>query len=343
MAAGAGGGAATNLGIGFQHRVGALVLAAMLIGLDPLVPFQMAGTGREVEQVRFETDDEIDDLVLVTNKGRIFVQAKRSVSLSESPGSDFRAVIRQFVRQYLREPREGDAYALVTTLRASARIVADLRKLTAASRMNALGSSENPLTASERRTLEVTRQAIAQEFQASSERDVSETERDEIFRRIHVISLAVEDGGDQERAVLTLLAPQAAVEPSLVWRDLIVLALDLAGRRSSIDRAGLMAHAGHWLSGNESARLGDGLKFVLRGSYHAGWEVILAWIGDRLAVADIQRFGEKGERRVRFVDSTVKFGDGTRWPIEYRSATVTGLERFLKEPEGRRLPASVPP
>jgi hypothetical protein len=118
VTAGAGGGAATNLGIGFQQRVGALVLAAMLVGLDPLVPFQMTGEGREVGQVQFETDDEIDDLVLVTNKGRIFIQAKRSVSLSDSPDSDFTAVTRQFVRQYLRESREGDAYALVTSPKA---------------------------------------------------------------------------------------------------------------------------------------------------------------------------------------------------------------------------------
>ena len=337
MTAGAGGGAATNLGIGFQQRVGAMVLAAMLTGLDPLVPFQMTGPGREVEQVRFETDDEIDDLVLVTNKGRIFVQAKRSMSLSESPGSDFLAVIRQFVRQYLRESHEGDAYALVTTAKASARIVTDLRKLTIASRMNALGSSENPLTVAERRTLEVSRQAISQEFQACSGRVIDEAERDEIFRRIHVISLAVEDGGDQERAVLTLLAAQASVEPSLVWRDLIVLALDLAGRRSSIDQAGLMAHAGHWLRGKETARLGDEPQFVLQGSYRAGWEMILAWMGDRLVVADIQRFDETGARRVRFVDGTIELGDGTRWPIEYRSATMTGLSRFLRESEGRHL------
>jgi hypothetical protein len=32
VTAGTGGGAATNLAIGFQHRVGAMVLATMLIG-----------------------------------------------------------------------------------------------------------------------------------------------------------------------------------------------------------------------------------------------------------------------------------------------------------------------
>jgi hypothetical protein len=38
----------------------------MLAGVDPLVPFKMTGPGREVEEERFETDDTIDDLVLVT-------------------------------------------------------------------------------------------------------------------------------------------------------------------------------------------------------------------------------------------------------------------------------------
>jgi hypothetical protein len=205
--------------------------------------------------------------------------------------------------------------------------------------MNALGSSENPLTASERRTLEVTRQVIIREFLASSGRDMTETEGDEIFRRIHVVSFAVEDGGDQERAVLTLLAASANVEPSLVWRDLIVLALDLSGRRSSIDRAGLMAHAGHWLSIKSAARPIDEPRFVSQGPYRAGWEVIVAWVEDRLVIADIQRFSETGERRVRFVDGAIALGDGTRWPVEYRSATMTGLTRFLREPDGQRLTA----
>lgn len=127
------------------------------------------------------------------------------------------------------------------------------------------------------------------------------------------------------------------MDPSLVWRDLIVLALDLAGRRSSIDRAGLMAHAGHWLSGKETTRPDVGPQLVLQGSFRAGREVILAWMDDHLMVADIQRFDD--ERRVRFVDGTIEFGDGTRWPVEYRSATVTGLQRFLKAPEGQRLTA----
>lgn len=333
-----GGGAATNLGIGFQHRVGAMIMAAMLIDFDPLVPFKLDHPDREVEQVRFETDDAVDDIVLVTSRGRIFIQAKRSINLSEANGADFPSVIRQFVGQYLRNSLDEDAYVLATSPKASTRILSDLRKLTIAGRLNALGSEENPLTVSEERTLELTRRQIATAYEELSGQAIGWQQSEEIFRRIHVVSLAVEDGGDQERAFLTLLAQHTTVDPSLVLRDLIVLALDLAGRRSSIDRAGLLAHSGHLIKTLRTAQSDNGPQMVPIGHPHAGWEYILGWWEERLILADVQRFNEAGNRCVRFRDDMVEFAEGAmRWRLERRTATAAGMKRFLREPDGQRL------
>src|SRR3954447_11197544 len=95
-----GGGAATNAGIDFQQRLGALAMVAMLVDDVDLGTVGLGDGGQKPSELRFETNDEIDDLVIVTPHGRIFVQAKNAVSLSSDEASDLAMVMRQFVRQF---------------------------------------------------------------------------------------------------------------------------------------------------------------------------------------------------------------------------------------------------
>ena len=94
-----GGGAATNSGIDFQQRIAALVLSHMLVDVNNYSALQL-GDELNVNEVRFETNNNIDDLVLQTTSGRVLIQAKRSLSLSDSTNSEFSAVLKQFVAQY---------------------------------------------------------------------------------------------------------------------------------------------------------------------------------------------------------------------------------------------------
>ena len=67
----AGGGAATNSGIDFQHRLGALAMLSVLTQID-LVLDGLVASG--ITELRFETHDDIDDLVIATKQQLWLVQ-----------------------------------------------------------------------------------------------------------------------------------------------------------------------------------------------------------------------------------------------------------------------------
>jgi hypothetical protein len=92
-----------------------------------------------VTEVRFETRDAIDDLVILTDGPRLLVQAKRSLDFSTRGSSEFASVLRRFVAQFADAPEVEEVYVLATSPSASSRIRVDLRKLTEAARLNELG------------------------------------------------------------------------------------------------------------------------------------------------------------------------------------------------------------
>ena len=91
-------GRGTSGGVVFQAEVGAYV-AGLLLAERPLS--RMAGgLPGAPGAIRFETPAAVDDLLIETDLGEIYVQAKRTVSLSPNPGSELASVADQFVRQY---------------------------------------------------------------------------------------------------------------------------------------------------------------------------------------------------------------------------------------------------
>ncbi len=92
------GGAAEAGGALFQNRVAAWYAARILTSRPPAVDLAHLGAS-----LRCQVDDPVDDVfVALQGGGSLFIQAKRSISVSEKSGSDFASVISQFVRQYLK-------------------------------------------------------------------------------------------------------------------------------------------------------------------------------------------------------------------------------------------------
>ncbi len=91
-------GSATNAGIDYQQRVAAWFLVALLFNHDISSTLDLSAPSY-IKEIAFETAENIDDLRLqLTNQNNIFVQIKRSLSLSTSTNSDFYKTIKQFVR-----------------------------------------------------------------------------------------------------------------------------------------------------------------------------------------------------------------------------------------------------
>ena len=92
-----GGGNATAAGVDFQSKLGAW-LASQLLAERPL---DARLTGKRLRSLRFETEAPVDDILVETEVGWIFFQAKTSLTLSESMQSDLAKTIDQFIRQWL--------------------------------------------------------------------------------------------------------------------------------------------------------------------------------------------------------------------------------------------------
>ncbi|MFF3545225.1 hypothetical protein ACFYXD_25640 [Streptomyces platensis] len=333
------GGAATNSGIDFQQRIAALVMSQILCDVGDFSSLRL-GAGVVVDELRFETNDEIDDLVLVGPALRVFVQAKHALSVSASADSEFSSVLRQFVHQYLGDSAPGDVYLLATSPVASSRVTRELRKLTEAARLNETNHQRNPLTKVEKEVLEKTDGLIDHHYRARTGRDITAADRAAIFRRIRVALLDIEAGGALESAMLMLLASRCTVSPHLVWGDLVSMGVSLAKDRVSIDRAGLSARMGRYFgpggAGEPADEAGAGgvlSQVEFRSALSAGREVVLAELPDEdgdCVIADFRRFDERGDKRLTFRDDRLQLPNGISWRVLGRWSTWAGLERYME-------------
>lgn len=91
-------GRGTSGGVVFQAEVGAYV-AGLLLTERPLsrIADELPGTP---QKVLFETTSPVDDILIQTDAGEIYVQAKRTISLSSKGDSELASVVEQFVRQF---------------------------------------------------------------------------------------------------------------------------------------------------------------------------------------------------------------------------------------------------
>ena len=91
-----GGGNATAAGVEFQAKLGAW-FASQLLAERPL---DSRLTGKRLRSLRFETEAPVDDILVETDEGWIFIQAKTSLTLSVTPKSELVKTVDQFVRQW---------------------------------------------------------------------------------------------------------------------------------------------------------------------------------------------------------------------------------------------------
>lgn len=324
------GGAATNSGIDFQSRVGALAMVSMFAEVQELTALGL----REpelVERIHFETGDDIDDLMLSARNSRSFIQAKRTINISAETGSEFSSVIRQAVGQHVKDPGP-DAYILATTSSASSRITGELKRLFDSARLNS-GHATNPSTKTEANVRDITYSHIDRNFEAFTDRKITDGERTEILAKIHVQVLDLEEGAPLERAVMSVLAAREVPSASAAWAQLITLALTLAKNRLSIDRQGLMNRLGQVLTVQSDvdpgASVDAAVRSALDGHIPTGLEVILYKEDARTVLVTLQRFNANRERSLRFKAGRVTLPNGEQREVIRRAASMMGMERML--------------
>ncbi|MGV9913024.1 hypothetical protein [Streptomyces tendae] len=332
---GSGGGSATNSGIDFQQRVAALVMAHILCNQESVRALEL---NSRIHEIAFETGDAIDDLTISGHEFQFFVQAKRTISLSELEDSEYSSVISQFVSQYVSRTKTQQRYILATSPSSSSRITKDLRKITTAARLNE-NWTKNPLTKNESDALEKTKKLIRHHYKEQATKEMGDNDLLQVMKRIHVAVLDIEEGGALEQAMFFLLAGHSKVPPQLLWGGLVALGLNLARDRLSIDEKALRERMGKYFSidGESTAPITRETLLELThitDEVASGREVLLTespYEGADLLITELKRFAEDGNRRSTFAGNKVHLASGIRWNLIRRFATQAGVERYVEE------------
>lgn len=329
---GSAGGSAAAGGMNFQGRVAALAIAHALVEYDDYSALAL-DTGYQLKSVHLETCNEIDDIVL-EGSYRVFIQAKRSLPLSDLPISQLSKVIHQFVRHHHNEWKQDDRYVLATSTESSSRIIIDLRKITTSLRLNASALSSNPYTLAEQDVIEKIKNLIEFHWLETKGSKPSEIELINFLKIIWILPLDIGSNGSDERLAISLLRSRSIIDAPLLWTATVNLASNLMENRQSVDLNGIVRALGSHikLKGEKKSALEEYKLTITHGSFSAGKEVVLfdGFRGiDALCIGEYGRFNEDGTRTFQFSENCCTLPDGTTQPILYRGATVTGLRRFI--------------
>ncbi|MBA0127279.1 hypothetical protein H0B56_17145 [Haloechinothrix sp. YIM 98757] len=332
-----GGGAAVNSGMDFQARVGALALVSMLADVVDLGSFGLGGVGEVPREVRFETANAVDDITLELHRGRVMIQAKNSITLSSRVDSEIAKFVRQVVAAH-RDYCEGDRYVLAVSPAASTRIRQELKKLCHAYRLIPTGAGANPLTKSERETMDVLRDHVFREYEIAGGVRCDARTLEEILRAVYVETIDVSEEAMGERMALTALSTVTRDDPLPLWHSLVATCLSLSRDRVSIDQSGLTARFDALLTAKSATGAASPILdkaeplLVLQGGASMGREVVLAEDAEgRVCLAEFRRFDETGARRLHFIDGFVHLAEGVRWRVLRRTATYSGMVRELED------------
>ncbi|ABB33018.2 hypothetical protein GeomeDRAFT_3303 [Geobacter metallireducens RCH3] len=333
-----GGGAATNTGIDYQQRLAAYFLIQMLLDIETLSGIGLDGV-HAITEVSFESSSYVDDMVVKTTTGNLYVQAKRNISMSDSSDSEFMKTVHQFVNQFLQDPSGGHKFVLATSSGSSSKIKQELRKILESIRLNDTGFKDNPLNKSEEDVYTKVKNCISTSYLEITNNNIADTTISDILSKTYVAIADVQQGMPLEGAILTILTSKSRVKPELFFSATISLALSLASARQSINKSGLESKLGNYIGTltpeKKHAVEQDFFKIEMSpGKISSGREVLLveSFIdGQDFLVVELIRFDDSGSKKVKFHDNLCELLNGSTWNVLSRASTYSGIERYIEE------------
>jgi hypothetical protein len=264
------GGAAAGSGIRYQSRVAAWLAVHVLAERDATVPWDVHASA---EWLGCETGQPVDDiLVEIADGARIYIQAKRTLTLSPGAESDLGSAIHQCVQQYLEtQPREApvppdpaaarDRLIIATGARSSGTIRNDLKQVITRTRTHPakLDLDAAATNASERQAHKILLGHVERAWISELGRLPTDREVRGFLELLWIDVVAVEDGEvDEQRAKdLLRMVLENPDQADAAWRTLIEHCAALISGRSSSDRKALhnvLFNAGIRVRGRASYR-----------------------------------------------------------------------------------------
>lgn len=336
----------TNAGIDFQQRVSAWYMINLLFEIELSQFFEINNsTNLKIEQIAFECDQPIDDLVIRTeSKVDFFLQMKRTVSFSLSKESDLYSAFDQFIRQFAQKTKNEEYYVLVTGHGSSSRVTKVLRKILYAIRLNPSYFIENPLNKTEIEVYNKYKQLVEGLYFKYYNNKISPEVFIEFSKRVIIQLIDMEDGGFNESAAIMYLLPHCKTPPRLIWGHLIKSALSFASQRLTITKDGLRGLLKQYLNiDSEESTLKinemenkNVISFVELDISMARDVVIVEWKDeeqkDSICVMELVRFNEDGSKRYLFSpEGYLTISNGLEFKVIHRCSTQVGANRFIEE------------
>jgi hypothetical protein len=328
-----GGGSATNSGIDYQNRISAWFLVSHYsdFNISKTIDFEKDIL---IDSIHFETNDFIDDIKIVSKEITIYCQIKRRIhSLSESKSSDFHKSIKQFITSFINNYSIDNIYVLVTTSESSNKIKKDLRKILTSIRLNDSTFSDNPLNKSEEETLKSFRTQFFHVYQAITGKKTDEIVFNKFCKQVYVSIIDLEDGSTNIGAALMLLRSKGFNNPELIWKLLISNCTTFASKRQSINKDYLVRYLNQYTDFNDQEGLNS--KIQPDKPISCGKDVLLidSFVDNiDYLIVELFRFDDSGIKKLIYSgDRLINENTDLDWKVIFRSATVSGMLRYLDE------------
>jgi hypothetical protein len=286
------GGKAEAAGGNYETLVAAWYCTRLLLGRSAHPLFDLPASAR-FTKLACQTDEPIDDLNCdTTEQGRVFVQAKRGVSLSNAANSPLGKAINQFVRQKkawadatAASPmaraldRNRDRLVLATRSGSSRKIVEILPRLLRGlrDRGDAQLLADVQTSQEEQEVASRIEAQIRRSWSATYGCDATSADIGSLLRLVWVHPLDAEEGGRDRSGALDLMRAAVLADPlqaDLAFSELIKLCARLRAERSATDVSTLQMTL---------ARVG--VKLVALPDYRSDIEALRNWTNVQLQKA----------------------------------------------------------
>lgn len=335
------GGQATNSGIDYQQRIAAWFLINQYSKFDISVYFDQLDEELIIKKTHFETSQNIDDLNLTCeNNKSIFLQIKRSLSLSTRDTSNFYKTAKQFIQQFIKNENTKNYFGLITTSDASSKITSDLKKIVVSIKLSSDAFKDNPLTESETDTLDKFQSLFNVLYEELTKNKPTQELFEKFAKRVFVGIIDVEAGNTVEIASQMLLKSIGFNRPELVWSILISNSLLYATDRLSIDHDKLKDIFNRYINDEKDQKIEVNPKewfkteVIAQGNYPTGKEVLLikSFLEELdFMIVELYRFKDDCQIKNIFYDNKIIITDEVEWEVIQRFATMVGLDKFLEE------------
>jgi hypothetical protein len=334
------GGQATNSGIDYQQRIASWCLINQYTEFDISTYFDQIDEELIIDSIHFETDKPIDDLNLICKKNKkVFLQIKRSLSLSVRETSDFYKTILQFVKEFIKSEFEDTYYGIITTSDASSKITNDLKKIVLSAKLNDDFLISNPLNESEKDCLEKIGKLFNQIYLSEKKQVANEENFKSFLKKIFVGVIDVETGHSVEIACFMLLRSVGFKNPEIIWSILIKNSLLYSSQRLSIDRKKLKEIFSRYIENIDKSTEDIQIdlfktQIVSKGEFSTAREILIieSLIQDfDYTIVELHRFYDDCSIKNKFKNNKLLLDKNEDWTIVQRFATMIGLNRFLEE------------